>query len=78
MKDATNAFRALESAGRGTRKSHTLFCRAEQARGCQKKVLTRGRTVRNATKEKAFVGLWNPGSRGHFNQTAARVSGSAP
>ncbi|HSU30561.1 MAG TPA: hypothetical protein VLJ11_04950 [Bryobacteraceae bacterium] len=28
----------------------------------------------NATKEKAFVGLWNPGSRGHENQTAARLS----
>jgi hypothetical protein len=32
----------------------------------------------NATKEKAFVGLWNPGSRGHDDQTAARFIGSAP
>ena len=33
---------------------------------------------RGATKEKAFVGLWNPGSRGHDDQTAARFIGSAP
>ena len=29
----------------------------------------------NATKEKAFVGLWNPGSRGHDNQIAAGFIG---
>ena len=47
-------------AGRGTRKSHTLFCRAVLARGCQKKVLTRGRPVRMRRKKRRLAGSGVP------------------
>src|SRR6185437_2253996 len=46
--------------------------------GQSKENVDEGSPGANATKEKAFVGLWNPGSRGHENQTTARFIGSAP
>jgi hypothetical protein len=33
-----------------------------------------GSACANATKEKAFVGLWNPGSLGYDDQTAATLA----
>jgi hypothetical protein len=46
--------------------------------GKSKENVDEGSPGANATKEKAFVGLWNPGSRGHDDQTAASLIGSAP
>lgn len=41
--------------------------------GKSKENVDEGSPGANATKEKAFVGLWNPGSRRLENQTAAGV-----
>jgi hypothetical protein len=43
-----------------------------------KESVDEGSAGANATKEKAFVGRWNPGSRGPEDQTAARFIDSEP